>query len=129
MGQPSITYHGVRLGTAVTCVQWFASGGLPDDLPERHELRNYSILFDWGRPSGGARQLALAILCHFFNPDGKGNSKIADSRALFFVDRFAQRFTYKIDKSSFTITTPEIRRHIDAIKQEGVHSHEASRGR
>lgn len=61
-----VVYKGVRTpsGCLVTC------DGV--ELPARRELRNHSPTgFDWGFNGGGPMQLALAMLCDFFQDDQK----------------------------------------------------------
>jgi len=112
------TYVGNRSGGI--CEVWIEENGNRRDLPLYLHVRNHSPSgFEWGYGGSGPAQLALALLVEHFTVDrGDGMPWSNIEAALHLYQRFKFKVVGGLDKKAWRLTTTDINRAIEELRQE-----------
>lgn len=108
------TYRGDRFGM----VRATREDGLVEPLPAWLEVANHSPTgFAWGYGGSGSAQLALAILCHYFERAVGHPRDVAREMSLPLYQAFKWR-TVAAFEECWSLTTEEVAEALRAIARE-----------
>lgn len=91
-----------------------------DPLPPRYDLRRLGQGFEWGRPSPGSSQLALAMLCDYYQHAAKLSVKGAEKNALRIYHDFKFRVLAEERADEWEITSMQITSILQTITETRV---------
>jgi hypothetical protein len=125
--RPNVVYAGRIYGAGnlahrVIVCQFPDRPGTPDSiLGQRRDIRSYPDALDWGNQSGGAAQVALAILAHHFNSTTH-DTRQADREAESWHQRFKTEVVAAFPRGEgFTLTSADVELWLQVTREELEH--------